>query len=197
MDILVPGTGAANATLVWLRRCALGLVLVAACLGMAVTGLAIESNEQSLEYAVKGAFLYKFGAFAEWPPAAFAAPDAPLVIGIIGDDPFGAKLDQIVYGRTIDGRPIVVWRAQSIEKAQGAHILFISQSERNRLESILSSLQGKHVLTVADFEYPSATINFVIDSNKVRFNVNLDQAERNGVKLSSKLLSVAKDVQGR
>jgi hypothetical protein len=185
-----------DAALVWLHRGALGLALIVVWWG-ANTCVAATSSEGAQEYAVKGAFLFKFGSFVEWPPTAFQKADAPLVIGIIGEDPFGAKLDQIVSGHTVEGRPVVVWRARRIEQMRDANILFISQSEKERLGAILAGLQGKNVLTVSEFEHPGVIINFVVEDNKVRFDVNLDQAERTGVKLSSKLLSVAKTVRGK
>jgi len=179
-----------------LRRGSLGLLLIMVWLGMTPAVLASTGVDNGLEYEIKGAFLFKFGAFVEWPAGTFATPSAPLIIGILGDDPFGPKLDQIVQGHTIDGRPVVIWRAQQIGALKDVHILFIGQSERGRIGAILPSLQGK-MLIVAEFAHPAIIINFVTENNKVRFDVNLDQAERIGLKLSSKLLSVARVVKGK
>src|SRR5687768_16355470 len=83
----------------------------------------------SLEYTVKGAYLYKFSAFVDWPASSFANAKAPFIIGILGDDPFGPKLDALVQNRTVHGRPIVVKRYQRVEQAKDAHILYISPTE--------------------------------------------------------------------
>lgn len=175
---------------------ALSMLVLAAWLGLARDSLAAPGTDPSLEYSVKGAFLFKFIAFVEWPATAFAA-DAPLMIMVLGDDPFGPILDQLAKEYPAQGRPVTVRRTRFIEEARGAHILYISQSEKNNMRTILQALQGRHVLTVADFDHPGIVIAFIIDTNKVRFDINLDQAERFGLKLSSKLLSVARTVNGR
>lgn len=150
-----------------------------------------------MEYSVKGAYLFKFSGFVEWPPGAFPSPAAPLVIGVLGDDPFGRTLDQMMDGQTFEGRPVEVLRTHRIDQVRRAHILFISQSELTRMEVIQSGLQNSSVLTVADFNRPGIVISFVMENNKVRFAVNLDQAERAGLKLNSRLLSVATAVHGK
>jgi hypothetical protein len=166
---------------------------------LSIYGLAhaAQNAEDSLEYSVKAAFLFKFGGFVEWPPHTLVSTEAPFVIGVLGDDPFGPLLDQIVGGHTIQGRPVVLKRWSRPDQIGAAHILFISQSERGRLPTIVASLQEKNVLTVADFDQPGIIIVFVIENNRVRFEINLDQAERSGLKISSKLLNVARVVRGR
>lgn len=155
------------------------------------------ATEESLEYSVKGAYVFKFSAFVEWPPTAFATSTSPLIIGIVGDDPFGNVLDQTIKDRTVNNRPIQIRRFKHGEQPQDVHILFISQSERKQLDSIVSNLHG--VLTIGEFDSTTSgtMINFMSEDNKVRFEVDLDQANRAGVKLSSKLLSVARSVKGK
>lgn len=186
-----------NFNLVSMRRLVFILALMMAWASMAQDSQANAGTDNSLEYSVKGAYLFKFGDFVEWPSSAFALPDAPLVIAVLGDDPFGSSLDQLVKRRTIAGRAVTVQRTQRIEEARTAHILYISQSERKNMKAIQLNLQDRNVLTVADFDQPGIAIAFVIDNDKVRFDVNLDQAERAGLKLSSKLLSVARTVMGK
>src|SRR5882724_5191380 len=173
------------------RLLLLGVALAASC---SLAGNAATTQE-SLEYAVKGAFLFKFGAFVEWPSSAFPNPDAPFVIGILGDDPFGASLDQIVQGRTVQGRVVVIQRLQRVEQAKDVHILFIARTERERAEQIAASLRGNSVLTVSDVDHsprPVGVINLVTVDNKVRFEIDEDMAQRAGLKLSSKLLSLGR-----
>jgi hypothetical protein len=150
---------------------------------------------ESSEYAVKAAFLFKFGAYIEWPAGTFEDAKAPLIIGVVGDDPFDGILDSVVTGHTVDGRPVTVVRAQQIDQIKTVHILFISQSEKGKIGKIATSLEGKKVLTVSEFDDPNIIIQFVIETNKIRFDINLDQANRSGLKLSSKLLSVARNVK--
>lgn len=177
-------------------RVVFALIVATVFLGISNGCLAESSSEETLAYAVKGAYLFKFCAFVEWPPTAFSSANSPIVIGIIGDDPFGEQLDRLVAGRTIEGRSIVVRHALRLEQIQSVHVLFIGQSEKARLPAIRAALQGGSVLTVADFWHPDVIITFLIDRNKVRFEINLAQAEKSELKLSSKLLSVAKAVRG-
>lgn len=173
-------------------RCFLALIALIFSFGMA-SGAGIAGD--SLEYQVKGAFLFKFGAFVEWPPSAFPEPGTPFVIGILGDDPFGATLDQTIENRKVQGRPVVIKRYKRGEQVRDAHILYISPSETGRLEQIAASLRGVSILTISDESLtPRGIINFVIQENKVRFEIDAEAADRAGLKVSSKLLSLAKVV---
>ena len=147
------------------------------------------------EYQVKALFLYNFAKFVDWPPNMRADP---ICIGILGDDPFGDALDQTVKGKTVNGRNFVVKRLQRQEDGEGCHIVFISASEKKKVRAILNGLGRCNVLTVGDVEGFAAAggvINFEIVDSKVRFEVNIDAAERAGLKLSSKLLNLAKIVR--
>src|SRR5882724_8533961 len=178
------------------KYCRLLLLGVALAASFSLAGTATTTQE-SLEYAVKGAFLFKFGSFVEWPSSAFPNPDTPFVIGILGKDPFGASLDQIVQGRTVQGRVVVIQRLQRVEQAKDVHILFVARTEMERAEQIAASLRGNSVLTVSDVEQSLQAwmINLVTVDNKVRFEIDEDLAQRAGLKLSSKLLSLAKAVR--
>jgi hypothetical protein len=149
------------------------------------------------EYHVKALFLYNFAKFVDWPPDMHAGP---ICVGILGDDPFGQVLDQTVKGQTVNGHGFVVKRLKRQEDGEGCQIVFVSASEKKRLRTILNGLKSCNVLTVGEVEGFAANggvINFEIVDSKVRFEVNIDAAERAGLKLSSKLLSLAKIVRDR
>lgn len=147
------------------------------------------------EYQVKAAYLFNFLKFVEWPEEAFADSLAPIVIGIVGDDPFGSALPQVIIGKTVQGRDLVIRKYHVGEDLRGAHILFISVSERKRIPLILSSLRGSSVLTVADTEGfldAGGMIQFLSESDHVRFAINGGAATQAKLKLSSKLLSLSR-----
>jgi YfiR/HmsC-like len=146
------------------------------------------------EYQLKAAFLLNFAKFVEWPPAAFAEPTSPIVLGILGDNPFGDVLKQTIQGKTINNRPLVPKVFSSSAEATNCHMLFIGSSEKARLPEILASLHGASVLTVGEmdrFAESGGMINFVRQGNKIRFQINEVAAKSVGLKISSKLLSLA------
>lgn len=152
--------------------------------------------EEPLEYAVKAVYLLKFGDYVEWTPGALPGPGMPFVIGVLGNDPFGAHLDLAVKGRTVQGRSIVIKRYQRVDQVENVQILYISPAETGRWEGRPASLRGMSVLTVSDgTPQQGAIINFVIQGNKVRFEIDADAAERADLRLSSKLLSLATAVR--
>jgi hypothetical protein len=149
----------------------------------------------SREYQIKAAFLFNFAQFVEWPPEAFPDKDTPLVIGIIGDDPFGPFLDEFVRGEKVSNRGLKIERYRQIEDIKICHILFVSSSEIHRIDGILSGLKNRSVLTVGDFENfaqgHGGMIRFITEKNKIRFRINLDAAKASGLTISSKLLRSA------
>lgn len=152
--------------------------------------------QTSNEYQVKAAFLYNFAKFVDWPAEAFGGSSAPLVIGVVGDDPFGAALEQAINGKTISGRPLAVRRLKWGQDLRSCHILFIGSSERKRLPQILQSLSGASVLTVGDmrqFNQQGGIINFILEASKVRFEINSRGADQARLRISSKLLALAKN----
>ena len=137
--------------------------------------------QSSGEYQIKAAFLYNFAKFVDWPAEAFAGSNGKLIIGVIGDDPFGGALNQAINGKTINGRPLLVRRLRWGQDLRSCHILFISSSERQRLPQIIQSLRGASVLTVGDmgqFNQQGGIINFILEANKVRFEINSCGATR-------------------
>lgn len=146
------------------------------------------------EYQVKAVFLFNFSQFVDWPPAAFADNRSPLVIGVLGRDPFGAMLDEIVSGETVNGRPLVVRRYESVEQVDACHILFIDRSQDPQLDAVLAALKGRSILTVGDFEgfaRRGGIVRFVTVGNKIRLRVNLVGAQEAKLAISSKLLRPA------
>jgi hypothetical protein len=156
-----------------------------------------QSDLRAAEYKVKAAFLYKFASYVEWPPEVFEGPESPFVIGAAGADALGDELAQVVAGRSIGGRPVVARKVRRGEPVIGLHILFIGRSDGGRPSDILASAKGRPVLTVTESEDAFALgsmINFVIVGDKVRFDVALREAEAANLKVSARLLSVARKV---
>jgi hypothetical protein len=157
----------------------------------------MSAAELSREFHVKAVFLYNFAQFVEWPPDAFETPQSPLIIGILGSDPFGQTLDEMVRGETVNGRPLVVQRYRRIGEMERCHILFVSGSEGSRIEQIAHTLNGRSVLTVCDWEgfgRGGAIVRFVMERNRVRLRINLEAAKAAGLNISSKLLRSAETV---
>jgi YfiR/HmsC-like len=165
------------------------LLLSSACLA-----LAKDPEDASEEYRIKALFLYNFAKFVEWPNP---VPGDTICIGIVGEDPFGEALTQTIAGRTVNSRAFGVKRLK-LQEARQCQIVFVAASERKRVHAILEALAGSPVLTVGDmhgFAQAGGVINFEIVDSRVRFEVNIDAAERARLKLSSKLLSLAKVVR--
>lgn len=150
----------------------------------------------SREYDVKAVFLFNFVTFVEWPKGALA-DGKPFVIGILGQDPFGATLDEVVAGEKVRQSPLQVRRCRSVEEARDCHIVFISSSEASRLPAILRQLGPLPVLTVGEmkqFAEGGGIIAFSTE-DRVQLSVNAAAARRAGLSISSKLLRVAKVVE--
>jgi hypothetical protein len=147
-----------------------------------------------LEYQVKAAFLLNFTRFVEWPPEVFAAPDSPVTICIQGRDPFGSTLDQIVEGETVGERKVAVERVRRAPSA-GCHVLFISDPDRSPSAARVGS--GHGVLTVGEgeqFVRQGGIVSFVVDNRRVRFEINYRASTKAGIKISSRLLAIARTV---
>ena len=150
------------------------------------------------EYQVKAAFLYKFTKFVDWPQEPGGDAPGSLVICVVGDDPFGDTLDKVVEGKSVNGQSIIVRRMKSIQNAQACRIAFISSSEKARFRLLLDFLKGSSVLTVGDtegFAEMGGVINFTMEEDHVRFEINVDAAKRARLNISAKLLGLAKIVR--
>ena len=150
----------------------------------------------SREYQVKAVFLFNFAQFTEWPAAAFADANSPLIIGILGADPFGAYLDETVRNERVNNRPLGIQRYQRVDEIKSCHILFISRSETDTYEQIFARLQGRSILTVGDAEgfATRGMIRFVTEQNRIRLRVNLGAARAASLTISSKVLRTAEIV---
>ena len=182
----------------WLR--ALG------CAAAVLIGSAVPPAAQSApqapaatpEYQLKAVFLFNFAQFVSWPAEAFADSAAPLVIGVLGTDPFGAYLDETVRGEAVEGHPLVVRRFGDLAGIGDCHILFVARDEVTDLPALLRAIEGRSVLTVSDvegFAGSGGMIRFVNDRNRIRLRINLEAARAAHLTLSSKLLRPAEIVR--
>ena len=179
-----------------LRRALRYPILLALALCLALPARA----DPPSEYGLKAAFLYKFARFVEWPDASFPQPATPVVIGVLGQDPFGAALERVAALKSVAGRRILLRRFRSGEsaKARDCHILFISSSESATLPKVLTELKGAATLTVGDspeFARAGGMIAFYIEDEMVRLMVNAAAARSAGLTISSELLTVSRIVK--
>ena len=159
---------------------------------------AADTSPVAGEYQVKAAFLYNFTKFTNWPPGAFSSATAPLIIGILGEDPFGQTMDDIVRGETVGERSLVVKRLRANDDLRACHLLFISRSEKERLPAVLSQLKGSPVLSVSEingFAEQGGMVNLLLANKTVRIEINQAAAAQAGLQISAKLLKLARLVK--
>jgi hypothetical protein len=168
---------------------------------MALVALAATAQGSNVsEYAVKASYLSNFAEFVKWPKKAFADENSPIVLGILGDDPFGSTLDAEIKGKTADGRSLTIKRFSSFDKDQvddlkNCHILFISESEQDNIREILSSLKGAHMLTVSEIEHfpmMGGMVQFDQEGDIIGLIINPKSAILARLKLGSQLMKIAK-----
>ena len=150
------------------------------------------------EYQVKGAFVFNFAKFVEWPPNSYRDRGSPLAICIVGDDPFSSVLLGQLRTRTVGGHPVEVRELKSNDTLSVCQMVFVPVTEKNHVATIVRNLKGSSTLTVGEtegFAEQGGIINLMVEENKVRFEVTPLAAERAGLKISSKLLSIAKIVK--
>lgn len=151
------------------------------------------------EYELKAVFLFHFAQFVQWPVDALPDSTTPLVIGVLGEDPFGPYLDETVRGETVQGHPLEVRRFRSPQEIDTCHILFVSPSQTERFETFRGPLEARSILTVSDaseFDARGGMIRFITDRNRIRLRINLEAARSARLTLSSKLLRAAEIVGG-
>jgi hypothetical protein len=159
----------------------------------------IHAQDSPTEYQVEAIYLFNFLKFVEWPSRVATNANGPWVIGIIGDNPIGNELPQIITGKTIQGHELQVRRFQNGEDLHVCRAVFISASERKHLPSILANLRGSSVLTVGDMDGFLAfggMIRFVKGDKAMKIAINAEATDRGGFKVSSKLLSLGSMVLG-
>ena len=181
-----PGCPSRGWIVAW--RSALGLVIA---LG---SGLAAGPPAPPLdEYRVKAAFLYNFARFVDWPAEAFRDPGEPFSICVIGQDPFGPSLDDVVAGKAVGGRPVAIRRITDARQSGPCQVLFVGSAADKHALSVLKSPKSA-VLTVGDAANSTSgevIIRFIMENGKVRFEINTTAADRALLHISAKLLSLA------
>lgn len=180
-----------------IKHCKLALIILVwsmMCIGQMARG----EPPVSREYALKAAFLYNFAKFMEWPKEAFPDESTPIVLCIVGEDPFGMALDS-VKGRAVRGRKTVIKRGVKPGELKKCHICFVSGSEEENLGKILAELRDRHALTVSDvegFAQRGGVISLITVEDGIHLEINVDAAERAGLTVSSRLLKLAKIIRG-
>jgi hypothetical protein len=194
-----------------ISRTAVMAAFVLVLLGCLTTSDAFGESQsaQYKEYEVKAAFMYNFLKFVDWPEDKSAKSGNQIIIGILGQDPFGSAAD-ILKDKKVEDRNVVINYISSFQQLKDAadangqmdtlkkcHLLFVCSSEKKNTKEIIELVQSAGVLTVADtqgFLETGGIVNFIIEDNKVRFNINLTASEKAGLKIRSQLLRLAKKV---
>lgn len=174
--------------------------LLALLASLVIYALLPAHAQVSREYQLKSVFLLNFAQFTEWPTNTFTNSQAPIIIGVIGTDPFGKILDDTVRNETVNGRPLEIQRYQRLEETTNCHVLFIPRSEYRQLDRIVTRTRGKPILTVSDIEgsaFRGVMIRLLTENNKIRIRVNTDSVAEAHLTISSKLLRVAEVVPRR
>jgi hypothetical protein len=166
------------------------------------TSAALAAEVAPLDFQVKAAFLVNFPKYMDWPSAAFAGTNSPITVAIFGDDNVAGEFGNMIEGgRTVSGRPVLLKRITKEEQiGSDCQILFIANSERQRIQEILEKVKGTGILTVGeneDFLEKGGVINLVHRDRKIRLQINLDAAGRAHLKISTRLLMAADVVKGR
>ncbi len=154
-------------------------------------------SQKEIEYRFKAVYLFNFLQFTEWPDSAFENSTSPIIIGIIGEDPFGPVLEEAIQSEKINDRSIVVRRFRWIDEVTHCHALFVSPSEKENLNFIFRRVADLPILTMSDLNHfgdSGGAITFYLENNRIRFEVNMNALRRSGLKLSSKLLRLARIV---
>jgi len=155
---------------------------------------------QAAEYEIKASFLCKFGNYVEWPSQGSERSEAPFGIGVIASDAVVDELTRAARGQTVNGRPIVVRRLLVGDRLDGLDILFVARSHIAQLAETLAAVKGQAILTVTESDPGTpvgSIVNFVVVADKVKFDIALQQAEQSNLKISARLLGVARSVSGR
>ena len=168
--------------------------------------LALGANAQSAasaassEYLIKAGFIYNFAQLVQWPSAAFSQADSPIVIGILGTDPFGTSIDRVFENKKLDGRNLIVKRlkwSKELKDLTECNILFVSSSEKEHIPDLINTVKWLPILTIGEtpgFASRGGIINLTLEDNKVRFEVNIGAAKQANLNISSRLLALARIV---
>jgi hypothetical protein len=177
----------------------LGILILATWASLSIAWRAPAEANPSSEYAIKAAFLFHFAQFAEWPPTVFRDPNAPLTFCTLDEDEFHGALDESISGKTIGNRPLRAQHLKQIEQVEDCQVVFVGAGDKKRIPALLASLKDSPVLTVGETEHfaqEGGMIGLFLEENKIRFEINLGSAERAKLRISAKLLALAKTVIG-
>ena len=175
---------------------------LAIILGVTLPGLLLAGGEQSSangEYELKAAFLFHFAQFVEWPADAFQNPASPFTYCTVGEDPFHGALNESLRGKSIATRRLEVRHVKQAEEVAGCQIMFIAAGEKKRTAEVMAKAAGHPILIVGEnegFIQNGGMIGFCLEENKIRFEINLEAVERANLKISARLLALAKTVLG-
>ncbi len=185
-----------------LRRLGILIVALSVSLSWAPEAVAqVSDSSDSSEYLIKAGFIYNFAKFVDWPATAFAQPDSPIVIGILGTDPFGNLIDRIVENKKIGARGFVVKRLKwntDLKDLKECKILFVGASEKAHIDDVVQIVKSLPILTVGEtpgFAERGGVIRFVLEDNRVRFEINVEAAHQADLTISSRLLTLARIIQ--
>jgi hypothetical protein len=177
-----------------------GLAPLAIALALSIPPACVRAQSPTDEYRVKAAFIFHFAQLVDWPENTAKSGRDQFAVCILGDDPFHGALEESMSGKTIDERPVRINHAKAPAEIQGCRVLFVGDAEMKRFPSILTGLKDEAVLTIGDTEdfvlQRGGIIGFCLEDNKIRFDVNLDIANRAKLKISSRILLLAKVVIG-
>jgi uncharacterized protein DUF4154 len=176
------------------QLCAMALALLLAVAD--VIPISAQVNP-SVEYQAKAAFLYNFAKFVEWPPDTFQSENSPITLCVFRYDPFGSALDEVIAGQALNNRRLLVQRTNTLPDLKACQLIFVSEREEKHLPEILNSLEGASALVVGEsekFAEHRGGIQFFLENGRLRFAINVDAIQRARLKVSSKLLAIAKIV---
>jgi hypothetical protein len=161
-------------------------------------GFMSAQTQVTREYQIKAVFLFNFTQFIEWPESSFAYSDEPMIIGILGDNPFGSSLNDAITGEKVNGHPLVVKHFEDYAQLGKCHILFINETETNKTEQIAAMLKEQNVLLVSDsssaFLKLGGMIRLYTRGNQIKLQINLESTRAADLIVSSKLLRLAEIV---
>jgi hypothetical protein len=176
--------------------CLISMLLLA----LAQTIPIAEAQSQTEEYRVKAALLFHFAQLVDWPPSAFASDTSAITLCTLRQDPFDGELEATLEGKMVGPRPVHILHLKDLHDAAGCHLLFVSANENKRVPSVLTELGKAPIMTVGEsdgFLEQGGMIRLDVEEGKIRFAINLDASEQAGLKISSRMLLLAKTVVGK
>jgi YfiR/HmsC-like len=166
-----------------------------AAITLLIAALPCRADGPTREYQIKAAFVYNFTQFIDWPDSAFASKDSPFVVATVGMDPFNGALEDAMSGKTAAQRPVTVQHFDSVADVGDCQLLFVPASLDSSLPTLFGNIGGKPVLTVGEsqgFDPAGGGIRLFLEDNRMRFEINLDPISSAGLKVSAKLMKLAR-----